>query len=87
MASQPWEVSDELWDRLEPLIPRRARRFRYPGRRPLDDRVEQNAQPRQKVNPTHRAYLPCGLIFRSANSHAANVQLDRSTSAAIANER
>ena len=38
MASQPWEVSDELWDRLEPLIPRKARRFRYPGRRPLDDR-------------------------------------------------
>jgi transposase len=38
MASQPWEVPDELWVRLEPLIPRKARRFRYPGRRPLDDR-------------------------------------------------
>ena len=38
MASQPWEVPDELWVRLEPLIPKKARRFRYPGRRPLDDR-------------------------------------------------
>ena len=38
MSSQPWEVPDELWDRLEPLIPRKPRRFRYPGGRPLDDR-------------------------------------------------
>ena len=38
MVSQPWEVPDELWERLAPLIPRRPRRFRYPGRRPLDDR-------------------------------------------------
>lgn len=35
----PWIVSDELWDRLEPLLPRRERRFRYPGRRPLPDRA------------------------------------------------
>lgn len=38
MASQPWEVPDGLWERLEPLIPKRPRRFRYPGRRPIDDR-------------------------------------------------
>jgi transposase len=38
MALQPWEVPDELWERIEPLIPRKTRRFRYPGRRPLDDR-------------------------------------------------
>lgn len=38
MATQPWEVPDELWVRLEPLIPKKPRRFRYPGRRPLDDR-------------------------------------------------
>jgi transposase len=31
-------VSDELWDRLEPLLPQRKRRFRYPGRKPLPDR-------------------------------------------------
>jgi transposase len=32
-------VSDELWQILVPLIPpRKPRRFRYPGRKPLDDR-------------------------------------------------
>jgi transposase len=35
---EPWVVSDELWELIEPLIPKRQRRFRYPGRRPLDDR-------------------------------------------------
>jgi transposase len=34
----PWIVSDELWERIEPLLPVRARRSRFPGRRPLDDR-------------------------------------------------
>jgi transposase len=31
-------VSDELWELIEPLIPKGQRRFRYPGRRRLDDR-------------------------------------------------
>jgi transposase len=38
MRAKPWEVSDGLWERIEPLLPARQRRFRYPGRRPLDDR-------------------------------------------------
>ncbi len=38
MRAEPWEVPDGLWERIEPLLPRKARRFRYPGRRPLDDR-------------------------------------------------
>jgi transposase len=38
LSSQPWEVPDGLWVRLEPLMPKKPRRFRYPGRRPLDDR-------------------------------------------------
>ena len=38
MRAKPWDVSDGLWERLEPLLPRRQRRFRYPGRKPLDDR-------------------------------------------------
>ena len=38
VGTSPWIVSDELWDRLEPLLPQRERRFRYPGRRPLPDR-------------------------------------------------
>jgi transposase len=32
-------VSDKLWDHLQPLLPPpKPRRFRYPGRKPLDDR-------------------------------------------------
>jgi transposase len=31
-------VSDELWERVEPLLPRVERRFRYPGRKRLPDR-------------------------------------------------
>ena len=33
------QVSDALWEELEPLIPRRQRLFRYPGRKRLDDRA------------------------------------------------
>ena len=35
----PWVVSDELWERIAPLLPGRPRRTRFPGRRPLDDRL------------------------------------------------
>src|SRR5690242_21772778 len=32
-------VSDELWSRIEPLLPpEKPRRFRFPGRRPIDRR-------------------------------------------------
>jgi transposase len=31
-------VSDELWELIEPLIPKVKRRYRYPGRKRLDDR-------------------------------------------------
>jgi transposase len=33
------EVPDELWERLKPLLPKRLRRRRWPGRKPLDDRA------------------------------------------------
>src|SRR4051794_12434618 len=32
-------VADQLWARLEPLIPARTRRFRFPGRLRTDDRA------------------------------------------------
>jgi transposase len=38
MAAAPWVVSDELWSRIEPLLPRVERRYRYPGRKRLPDR-------------------------------------------------
>ncbi|MET8395154.1 MULTISPECIES: IS5 family transposase [Streptomyces] len=38
VGTSPWIVSDELWDRVGPLLPQRERRFRHPGRKPLPDR-------------------------------------------------
>jgi transposase len=38
MAIGPWIVSDELWQRIEPLLPRVERRFRFPGRKRLPER-------------------------------------------------
>jgi transposase len=38
MAVAPWIVSDVLWERIEPLLPRVERRCRYPGRKRLPDR-------------------------------------------------
>ena len=32
-------LPDELWERIEPLLPKpKPRRFRFPGRKPVDDR-------------------------------------------------
>jgi len=28
-------LDDELWNLIEPLIPKKRRRFRYPGRKPM----------------------------------------------------
>jgi transposase len=30
---KPWEVDDELWAVIEPLLPRVERRARHPGRK------------------------------------------------------
>ena len=38
MATAPWIVSDELWELVEPLLPKVERRFRYPGRKRFPDR-------------------------------------------------
>jgi transposase len=38
MAVAPWVVSEELWKRVEPLLPKVTRRVRYPGRKRLPDR-------------------------------------------------
>jgi transposase len=34
-----YEVSDELWARIQSLLPVKPRRSRWPGRLPLDDRA------------------------------------------------
>ena len=33
MRAKPWDVPDGLWERIEPLLPKQQRRFRYPGHR------------------------------------------------------
>jgi transposase len=39
VAAEVWRVPDRLWVEIEPLIPRVERRFRYPGRKRVDDRA------------------------------------------------
>jgi transposase len=39
MAAAPWIVAEDLWELVEPLLPKRERRFRYPGRKRCDDRL------------------------------------------------
>nr|WP_256095538.1 IS5 family transposase [Streptomyces sp. EN23] len=36
---KPWEVDDELWAVVEPLLPKVERRVRYPGRKRHPDRL------------------------------------------------
>nr|WP_240925290.1 transposase [Streptomyces sp. 196(2019)] len=38
MGTLPWIVPDDLWERMELLLPCRERRSRHPGRKPLPDR-------------------------------------------------
>jgi len=37
--AKPWEVDDELWALIEPLLPRVERRVRHPGRKRHPDRL------------------------------------------------
>lgn len=39
MAVAPWIVSDAFWSRVVQVLPTPKRRFRYPGRKRLDDRA------------------------------------------------
>lgn len=38
-GTEPWIVSDTVWEAVAPLLPARERRHRHPGRRPLEDRL------------------------------------------------
>ena len=61
----PWIVSDELWDRLEPLLPQRERRFCYPGLKPLSDREVLRGILYVLHTGIQREYLPKDLGFGS----------------------
>jgi transposase len=39
---RPWEVQDDLWELIEPLLPKVQRRYWHPGRKRLDDRKALN---------------------------------------------
>jgi transposase len=83
MAVAPWVVPDELWKRIEPLLPKVERRFRYPGRKRLPDR--QALQGILFVLHTGIAWrhLPLELGFggvrlqRTAHDHRVHVQSNR----------
>jgi hypothetical protein len=39
MRAKQWDVSEGLWERIESLLLKKPRRFRYSGRKPFDDRL------------------------------------------------
>jgi transposase len=39
MAAAPWAVSDQLWELIEPLLPKKERRFRHLGGKRLPGRL------------------------------------------------
>ena len=57
MAVAPRIVSDELWELVEPLLPKTQRRFRYPGRKRLPlVRYDRRAE-------IHEAFLALGCCL------------------------
>jgi transposase len=38
MSVAPWVLSDDRWERIEPLLPKVERRLRFPGRKRVPDR-------------------------------------------------
>lgn len=40
----PPTLVDQLWELIQPLLPRKTRRYRHPGRRRIDDRKALNWQ-------------------------------------------
>ncbi len=39
MRAKPWGGSGAVGGGIEPVLPRKTRRYRYPGRKPFDDRL------------------------------------------------
>jgi transposase len=62
---KPWEVSDELWAVIEPLLPKHERRFRHPGRKRIDDRKTLQGVLFVLYTGSQWAYLPQELGFGS----------------------
>ena len=61
----PWVVPDELWARIEPLLPVIPRRADHPGRRRLDDRKVLSGTLFVLYTGIPREFLPRELGFGS----------------------
>ena len=68
MASAPWIVSDEFWVRVESELPRVERRFRFPGRRRLPDRLALQGIVFVLYSGIAWRYLPRELGFGSGST-------------------
>jgi transposase len=55
-----FEIDDELWAEVQPLIPVSQRRRRYPGRKPIADRLVLNG-----ILPVLPPALPGRTCLRS----------------------
>ncbi|EKX68091.1 transposase, IS4 family [Streptomyces ipomoeae 91-03] len=62
---KPWEVSDDLRAVIEPLLPKHERRFRYPGRKRIDDPKTLQGVLFVLYTGVQREYLPQELGFGS----------------------
>jgi transposase len=60
-----FEITDELWAEVEPLIPPRVRRRRNPGRRAIDDRLVLNGIPHVLHTGIAWEDLPCEYGYGS----------------------
>jgi transposase len=65
---KPWEVSDELWAVIQPLLPKHERRFRYPGRKRIDDRKTLQGVLFVLYTGIQWEYLPQELGFGSGST-------------------
>lgn len=68
MAVAPWVVADALCAKVEPLLPRKERRFRYPGRKRLDDRASLQGVLFVLHTGIAWRHLPCELGFGSGST-------------------
>jgi transposase len=68
MSVPPWVVPDALWERIEPLLPQVERRFRFPGRKRLPDRLALQGIMFVLYTGIAWRYLPRELSFGSGST-------------------
>src|SRR5690625_3386538 len=61
-GARPWEVSDELCELIEPLIPQPHRPYGHPGRKRIDDRKTLRSEEHTSELQS-RGHLVCRLLL------------------------